>query len=78
MNDFLQLDLDHKAALLWTDGSQLATVVQNDKSFTLYRLNNFYVEVVIDISLETILDIVPFTEGWMLDKYLEFIQTGEI
>lgn len=74
MYSFLQLDLNHRASLLWERGSHLTSSVQEDKSFTLYHLNNFYVEVVIDSSKDEIIDIVPFARGWRLDKYLELIQ----
>jgi hypothetical protein len=70
MYDFLILNLFDKASLLLNKGTFLMNYTNEKLSYALYAFKDYYVEAVVNKEENRITDIVPFQNGWRLDKYL--------
>ena len=77
MYHFLILDLHERADLLREKGIFLMKARLDAFSFSLYSFQDFYVEIVINNSEDRITQIVPFTSGWRLDKFLDEIDISD-
>lgn len=73
MYRFLILDLNERANLLRKKGVFLMLANSTAFSFSLYCIQDFYVEVVRNTAENKITQIEAFTSGWRLEKYLDEI-----
>ena len=71
MYDFLVLDQNQRAEILWKKGLFLINRKEDKYSFTLYSFNDHYVEVIMSNFDNKIIQIIPFRQGWRLEKYLD-------
>ena len=74
MYDFLVLDLNERAGILWEKGVFLINRREEKYSFTLYSFNDHYIEVIMSNFENRITEITPFKQGWRLEKYLDQIE----
>lgn len=72
--EYIVLDLNDKANILWENGVFLDSHLETKRGFNLYYLNNYYVEVIVTKLNEEIIDIMPFKQGHRLEKYLDKIE----
>ena len=72
--EFIQLDINSKADILWSKGVFLESHFIKEISAKLYYLNDFFVEVVISNEECEIIEIIPFKQGYRLEKYLNKIK----
>lgn len=71
--DYKTLSVDMQAALLGHDGVRVAEATANGKTYHLYSIFDFYVEVEIveQREAEYSLELFPFVHGSRLDKYID-------
>ncbi len=67
--DYKMLSEDEQWDTLWDKGKFLANLKIIDKSFSLYAIDKFFVEVVYDAEQNTITEVRSFKTGHLLDKY---------
>ncbi len=78
MHDYIKLNMNDKANLLWDEGLFLDKYIDLDIITNLYYLNNFYVEVVLSNTNGRISEITPFKKGNRLEKYLKAVDLKEL
>jgi hypothetical protein len=76
--DYIKLNLNDKANLLWDEGVFIDKYIDLDMITNLYYLPNFYVEVVLSNSNGRITEITPFKKGDRLEKYLRHVDLKEL
>lgn len=74
--EYITLEQSDRAELLWSNGIYINNSIEENCSFALYSLYNFYVEVVL-IENE-IAELIPFKQGQRLEKYLDSIDISEL
>ena len=67
--DFNILREDEQWNTLWDKGKFLTNLKMIDKSFSLYAIDKFFVEVTYDTEDNKITEIKSFVGGETLDKY---------
>lgn len=67
--EFEQLSIDERANLLWHEGMLIDGCKRRRKSYVLYFVHSFYVEI--EVHDSKIAAVVPFSSGHRLDKYLD-------
>ncbi len=72
-HDFTTLKELDRADTAWKKGVLLAKRTEGFHSLWLYRLNDFYVEVVYHTHFNVLLSVTSFTAEERLDAYLEQI-----
>jgi len=72
-HDFTSLKELDRADTAWKKGVLLAERTEGFHSLRLYRLNDFYVEVVYHTHFNVMLSVSSFTDEERLDAYLEQI-----
>lgn len=72
------LKIDDKANLLWQDGEFVTSVTSDANTISLYALYGYFVEVTVNKACNKITDIVPFTKGASLEKYLDKINIDSL
>ena len=73
MFDYMKLDLNGRANLLWDEGIFIDKYIDLQIITNLYYLDNFYVEVVLSNKDGRITEITPFTAGERLEKYINHV-----
>jgi hypothetical protein len=74
--EFIMLNDDDKAQLIWDKGGFLASLSQKKIDFILYSVFDFYVEF--ETSSHYIRAVRCFKKGKHLDKYLSSIDLKEL
>lgn len=74
--EYNALNLDQRADALWRDGEFVTNVKDGGKSFALYTIYMYYVEVTMENNVIT--DIAPFRQGERLEKYLSQINIADL
>jgi hypothetical protein len=62
--------MEIQAALVWKYGTFLERVFESEKSYWLYSLYGFYVELEMSNDDNDVSDVKPFMSAGRLDKYL--------
>ncbi len=75
---FEKMDMNAQATLTWKDGIHLAYRNEGDYYMSLYRLNDFYVEVQYHIAYDGIAGIKSFLCEDELEPYLCCISLSEL
>ena len=77
--EYTVLSLTDRLQLLWEHGLFLHNVAWQSHGYNLYKLFDFYVEVIIEYNTDNnvITDAVGFMHGHRLDKYLVSIDLAE-
>src|ERR1051325_1024517 len=70
MYDFIALSLNDRAKVLWEKGTFLSSFTDEQFAFALYSLNDYYVEVSVSLKNNNITEMIPFRQGWRLEKHL--------
>ncbi|MDJ1505214.1 hypothetical protein [Xanthocytophaga agilis] len=70
---FSDLPLNQKAELTWQGGTFLDCHIEQDHSFSLYSLGDFYVELRYDPQANQIVDLMAFKDISRLSAYLDKI-----
>ena len=68
MRDFNRLDFLEKAYLLKHAAILIDSYIDNGNLVKVYSLNNFFIEATINPWDETVIDIIPYKRGFMVDK----------
>jgi hypothetical protein len=76
IREFTKLDLLEKAYLLKHVAILIDSYMDNGNLIKVYTLNGFFVEATINPWNETIVDIIPFRRGFVIDKNFLF-NTGQ-
>lgn len=76
--EFNSLDEHEKGAVLWEYGEFLMQRFDLDIGYSLYQLNNFYVEVEYNGDQNKISKFTSFSTNTKLEPYLENIDISEI
>lgn len=71
--DFVRLDLDFRAEMVWERGELLGSALNNDGGSLFYALEGFFVEVVYNEDRNKVLDVAPFSEGPRYDRLVEIL-----
>lgn len=74
LGEFSRLDLQQKVLMLISQGRFLISTQTKRKAFTLYFLNGFFVEVILNLSKKELKEITPFKKGARFEKYLSNIK----
>lgn len=69
--DFIKLSQINQAGLLKATGVKLDSDIENDKRVNLFYLGGFFVEEIRAISDNSLLEIIPFKNGYRLENYVE-------
>ena len=70
--EYLTLTSEDQWDYLWLHGHKISTYSSIDSRSELYKLDNFYVEVELDLLYGHIIGKNIFKEGAILRKFLEF------
>lgn len=70
-NEFIKLNTIEKYNLLFKSGLLVDNYIEKDFLLNLYFINGFFVEVLLSKEENTIMDIVPFKQGYNTKWYLE-------
>lgn len=68
--DYLSLDEQLQFQVIWEIGKHIETVQDDGKTYLLYALNDFYVEVIYNQRTNEIIGKNQFKQGEHLEKYL--------
>jgi hypothetical protein len=74
MTEFSELDIYQKSQVLYCTGIFLSRTFDKTIMTNLYSLNDFYVEVVIQLSKMHVVGIHEFNTVERLDKYLKDVR----
>ena len=58
--EFTHLDEEKQFELTFKNGDFVGTSEKKDKKFVLYKLNNFFVEIIYDIERNSIISLTAF------------------
>lgn len=72
--DFLILPEEEQFNTIWNSGVFVGQVFENDIVLNLYSINEFFVEVHYNSTLNKIVDKKSFKQGHLLEKYLDQIK----
>ena len=68
MREFAKLDFLEKAYLLKNMATFIDSYIDNGYLIKIYSLNDFFVEATINPIDETILEMIPYKRGFMINK----------
>lgn len=71
--EFTPLKQGTKSDLIYMHGTWLHSVSSKWFTYNLFRLNDFYVEVVIDNNVKAVLEVIELRGEEQLEKYLSTI-----
>jgi hypothetical protein len=74
LTTFSKLDLQQKVLMLISNGRFLSSTQTRNRAFTLYFLNGFFVEVILNLTKRELKEITPFKKGNRFEKYLSNIK----
>jgi hypothetical protein len=74
LTSFSKLDLQQKVLMLISNGRFLTSTQSKNKAFTLYFLNGYFVEVILNLTKKELKEITPFKKGSRFEKYLSDIK----
>lgn len=78
LQDYNKLDIGHKACILCEHGVFIEKYLDFDRISSLYFLDNFFIEIVVSVDDNHVIDIIPFRNGGRLDKYLRGVSLREL
>ena len=76
--EFNALNEFEKGSVLWNYGVHLSERFENKTGFSLYQINDFYVEVMYNGSINAITRFTSFKTSTKLQLYLDKIDISEI
>lgn len=68
IQEFTRLSFVEKTELLKNQAMLIDQYMDNNNLVHNYQLDNFFVEATICLKTETIVDIVPFKRGFLIDR----------
>lgn len=68
IQEFTRLSFVEKVEILKNQATLIDQYMDNNNLVHNYQLNNFFVEATICLQTETIIDIVPFKRGFLIDR----------
>lgn len=76
IQEFTKLSFDAKTTILKTQAELIDQYM--DKGFLIYnyQLDNFFVEAAINLETESMIEIVPFKRGFIMDRSYTEKQRG--
>lgn len=75
--EYLTLSNEEQWDLIWDKGEYVDTYKSIDCSFVLYAIDQFFVEVELDVLTGSIIGKSPFKHGVRLEKYGEGIDINK-
>ena len=69
IHNFVKLSLDEKAELIKKKGVFLENFGDAGNEINLYYLQGFFVEVEVNKLQNLVVDIIPFRQGYKINKY---------
>ncbi len=76
--EYMMLDEAEQWNCLWQNATFLTHRIELNKKFTLYALYDFFVEVELDGTNDTIVGKAQFKTGLVLDKYAGSIDINKV
>ena len=77
-DEYKKLYPDEQEFLLWNRAVELLHKEEHSYKYILYQLDSFYIEVLYNISLDSIIDLIAFENVDRLDSYMEKVDINEI
>jgi hypothetical protein len=71
---FINMNLNEQSELLRREGILVDCDIENGRSTSLFYLQGFFAEETISVSENKILEIIPFKQGYKVEKYFEVKQ----
>jgi|GEM_PF-2484572 len=68
IHQFTRLSFETKAEILKTQANLIDQYMDQGNLIYNYQFNNFFVEATINLETESMIDIVPFKRGFLLDR----------
>lgn len=68
IHEFTRLPFSEKAELLKNAATLIDQYIENGRLVHNYQLHQFFVEAVICLDTESIIDIIPFKRGFLIDR----------
>lgn len=68
IQEFTKLSFEAKTTILKTEADLIDQYMDKGYLIYNYQLENFFVEAAIDLETETMIEIMPFKRGFLLDK----------
>lgn len=68
IQEFTKLNFAKKTEVLKTEANLIDQYMDQGNLVYNYQLHNFFVEATIDLETESMIDIVPFKRGFLLDR----------
>jgi hypothetical protein len=68
--DYSRLTMGEQTSLLWQKALYIDRHDDSDTTSCLYYLNNFYIEAVVSLRENRIVEVAPFKMGDRFEKYL--------
>jgi hypothetical protein len=75
---FSKLSMEEKAWYLWNGGSFLMAYESDQFRFNLFRINNYYVELIYNLQTNDIEKIRAFFTDTLLTPYLQRIDLSKL
>ena len=75
--EYLDLTDEDQLEVLLDQGKKIATLKSIDCSYELFAMENFFVEIRLDLGTDTILSLNPFVRGPRLEKFINDIEVNE-
>lgn len=69
--DFAKMSKEDQCSLILKNGMFLDADIEKDSLVKLYFLNGFFVEEVVSLHEDKVIDIIPYKQGYRLESYLE-------
>lgn len=68
--DFARLNKSQQTVILNQHGLFLDADLENDTLTRLYFLKGFFVEVIFSKKLNTVVDMIPYKQGYKLERFI--------
>ncbi len=69
--DFAKMSRGEQCSLIEQNAMFLDADIEKDSLIKLYFLNGFFVEEIVSLHEDKILDVIPYKQGYRLESYLE-------
>jgi hypothetical protein len=76
--DYSRLTMGEQTSLLWQKALYIDRFDSRESTSCLYYLNNFYIEAVVSLKENRIMEVIPFKMGDRFEKYLQTVNLAEL
>ena len=68
---FIKLNIAEQSTILKQKGLFIDQDTENNKLINLYYIDGFFVEEIMSMEEKRVLEIIPFRQGYKVEKYFE-------